>query len=138
MRKYRQNSPESAARIVALTLVADGDLGKAELALLDELQVHAQLGIERAALHDVFDQFCADLLADNRLSWSGNCPVDDYTLTELLDEIDSPALRRNVLDLCVRVAEADAYVADGESALLTAAVAYWGMQQQMLRSAEVA
>lgn len=123
---------------MALTLIADGDLGRAELNLLDELEVHAQLGLGRAVLHDVFDQFCADLLADNRLTRSENCPVDDYTLVELLDEIEAPALRRQVLDLCVRVAEADAHVADGESAVLAAAVAYWGVQHQMLRVVEVA
>lgn len=137
MRKYPQNSPQSAVRIVALTLVADGDLGQAELALLDEIEVHAQLGLERDALHEVFDNFCADLLSGNRLVRSGDCPVDDYTLVELLDEIDAPALRRQVLDLCVRVAEADDHVADGESAVLAAAVAHWGLQHQMLRSVEV-
>lgn len=138
MRHYPQNSPEAAARIVALTLIADGDLSKAELNLLDALAVHEKLGLERAALHEVFDNFCADLLSGNRLTGSGDCPVDDDTLMELLDQIDAPALRRQVLNLCVRVAEADAHVADGESAVLTAAVAYWGLQHQMLQSAEVA
>ena len=37
MRKYPQNSPQAAARILALTIIADGDLDKAEFALLDEL-----------------------------------------------------------------------------------------------------
>lgn len=138
MRKYPQNSPQSAARIIALTIVADGDLGQAELALLDELEVHAQLGLERDALHDVFDNFCADLLSSNQLASSGDCPVDDYTLTELLDEIDAPVLRRKVLDLCVRMAEIDGHVADGESAVLVAAVAHWGLEHQMLRSVETA
>ena len=67
MRKYPQNSPQSAARIIALTIVADGDLGQDELALLDELEVHAQLGLEREALHEGFDNFCADWLSGNRL-----------------------------------------------------------------------
>lgn len=45
MRKYAQNSPQAAARIVALTLIADGDIGKAELALFDELAMHEQIGL---------------------------------------------------------------------------------------------
>jgi hypothetical protein len=45
MRRYAQNSPQAAARIVALTIIADGDVDKAEFALLDRLAVHEQLGV---------------------------------------------------------------------------------------------
>ncbi len=34
MRNYRQNSPQAAARIVALTLIADRDIGQAELEIV--------------------------------------------------------------------------------------------------------
>ena len=47
MRKYAPNSPQAVARIVALTIVADGDVDKAEFAVLDELAVHKQLGMGR-------------------------------------------------------------------------------------------
>jgi uncharacterized tellurite resistance protein B-like protein len=57
MRKYPRNSPQAAARIIALTIMADGDVDKAELAVLDELAVHQQLGLEREALHEVIDDF---------------------------------------------------------------------------------
>ena len=50
MRKYPKNSPQAAARIVALTLIADGDIGQEELALLENLAVHHQLGLERDAI----------------------------------------------------------------------------------------
>ena len=91
MRRYAPNSPQAAARIVALTVIADGDVGAAELALLDELAVHRQLGLEREALHAVVDQLCADLLSSHQLAWSDTCPVDEYTLAELMGEIDDPA-----------------------------------------------
>jgi hypothetical protein len=99
MRKYARNSPQAAARIVALTLVADGDVDKAEFELLDELAVHEQLGLARDALHAVIDTFCEDLLSSKQLAWADNCPVDEYTLSELMREIDEPALRRKVLDV---------------------------------------
>ena len=134
MRKYAPNSPQAAARIVALTIVADGDVDKAEFALLDELTVHEQLGLERDALHAVIDTFCEDLLSSNQLAWAGNCPVDDYTLSELMGEIDDPALRSKVLGLCVRLAEVDGHVAAGESIVLVAAVEHWGLHRHMLRS----
>ncbi len=134
MRKYPKNSPQAAARIVALTLIADGDVGQAELALLDELAVHKQLGLERDALHAVIDTFCEDLLSSKQLAWADACPVDEYVLEELMGDIDDPALRRKVLGLCVKLAEVDDHVAEGESIVLIAAVAHWSLHYQMLGS----
>lgn len=137
MRKYAQNSPQAAARIVALTIVADGDVDKAEIALLDKLAAHEQIGLERGALHAVIDTFCEDLLSSNQLAWSDNCPVDEYTLSEFMGEIDDPALRRKVLGLCVSLAEADGHVAAGESIVLVAAVEHWGLHRHMLDLGDV-
>ena len=133
MRKYPRNSPQAAARIIALTIIADGDVDKAEVAVLDELAVHEQLGLEREALHEVIDAFCEDLLSSKQLAWADRCPVDEYTLTELMGEIDAPTLRRKVLSICVRLAEADGHIAEGESIVLVAAVEHWGLHRQMLR-----
>ena len=133
MRIYPQNSPQAAARIIALTIVADGDVSNAEFSLLDELAVHEQLGLDRDALHEVFDNFCVDLLSDNQLGAPGACPVDDYTLSALMNEIDNVDLRRRLLNLCIKIAKADNHVAEGESIILVAAVEHWGLQRQMLR-----
>ena len=132
MRKYPQNSPQAAARILALTIVADGDVSRAEFTLLDNMAMHEQLGLDRDTLHEVFDTFCADLLSDNLLTYAGACPVDEYTLSALMAEIDDPQLRRRLLDLCVRLAEADAHVAEGESIVLVAAVEHWGLHHETL------
>ena len=40
MRSYPIDSPQAAARIVALTVVADGDIGEAEIEWLDRLAVY--------------------------------------------------------------------------------------------------
>lgn len=132
MRKYAPNSPQAAARIIGLTLLADGDVGQVELALLDELAVHQQLGLSRDELHAVIDTFCEDLLSSQQLNWADACPVDAYTLTELMADIDDPTLRRKVLGLCVQLAESDDEVAEGESVVLTAAVEHWNLHYQML------
>jgi len=137
VRNYSQNSPQAAARIVALTIIADGDVDRAELALLDKIAVHEQLGLERDALHDVIDTFCEDLLSSKQLAWSDSCPVDEYTLSELMGEIDDPALRRKVLGLCIKLAEVDGHIAQGESIVLVAAVEHWGLHRQMLRVPDV-
>jgi len=134
MRRYPANSPQAAARIVALTVVADGDIADAEIEWLDRLEVHAQLGLPRHALHALLDTFCEDLLSSDQLKWADACPVDEHTLADLMGEIQDPKLRLKLLRLCVELAEADAHVAEGESIVLVAAVEHWGLHYEMVRS----
>ena len=134
MRIYPVNSPQAAARIVALTVVADGDIGDAEIEWLDRLAVHEQLGLARQELHALMDTFCEDLLSSDQLKWADACPVDERTLADLMGEVQDPALRLKLLRLCVELAEVDAHVDDGESTVLVAAVEHWGLHHQMLRS----
>ena len=46
MRTYQNNSPQAAARIVGLAMLADGNVCKAELDVLDRLGAHQQLGLQ--------------------------------------------------------------------------------------------
>ncbi len=133
MRTYPPDSPQAAARIIALTVLADGDIGDAEVEWLDRLAIHEQLGLARQELHSLLDQFCEDLLSSGQLKWADACPVDERTLADLMGEIQDPALRLKLLGLCVDLAEADARVDDGESIVLVAAVEHWGLHQEMLR-----
>jgi uncharacterized tellurite resistance protein B-like protein len=133
MRSYPVNSPQAAARIVALTVVADGDIGDAEIECLDRLAVHEQIGLARQELHALMDTFCEDLLSSEQLKWADACPVDERTLADLMGEIQDPALRLKLLRLCVELAEVDAHVDDGESSVLVAAVEHWGLHHEMFR-----
>lgn len=133
MRSYPHNSPHAAARIIALTVVADGDIGDAELRCLDRLAVHDQLGLKWQELHSVLDTFCEDLLSSGQLTWADACPVDERTLAALMAEIDDPALRQNVLRLCIEIASADESIAEGESIVLGAAVEHWGLHYEAVR-----
>ena len=134
MRSYPTNSPQAAARILALTVVADGDIGDAELQWLDRLAVHERLGLARHELLALLDTFCEDLLSSDQLKWADACPVDERTLADLMGEIQDPALRLKLLRLCVELAEVDTRVDDGESFVLVAAVEHWGLHHEMLRS----
>ena len=134
MRHYPVNSPQAAARIVALTVIADGDIGEAEIEWLDRLSVHEQLGLARHELHTLLDTFCEDLLSSGQLNWADACPVDECTLADLMGEIQDPSLRLKLLRWCVELAESDAHVAQGESIVLVAAVEHWGLHREMFRS----
>lgn len=133
MRSYPIDSPQAAARIISLTVVADGDIAGTEIDCLDRLAVHAQLGLTRHELHALLDTFCEDLLRSEQLRWADSCPVDERTLTGLMGEIHDAALRLKLLRMCVEIAEANAQVAEGESIVLAAAVEHWGLHFEMMR-----
>lgn len=132
MRPYRLNSPQAAARIVVLALLADGNVTQAELEVLARQNAYRQLGLSPEALRAVLRDFCEDLLCSAHLAWSEACRIDPRTLSILMAEVDNPALRRTVLRLCLQVVDADDHVAEGESLVLSAAVEHWGLHREMV------
>lgn len=134
MRSYPANSPQAAARILALTVFADGDLGSAETQWLDRQAVHEKLGLARHDLSALLDGFHEDLSSSDFPGGAGACSVDERTLVELLSEIQDPELRRKLLRLCIEVAEVDGWVDEGESIVLSTAVEHWGLHHEMFRS----
>jgi len=138
MRSYPSNSPQAAARIVALTLIADGHVDSVELDVLERAGAPERLGLTRGEMHSVLQALCEDLLQSQQSHWAGTCQIEPGTLNQLMAEVDDVAMRQTVLRLCVAVAEADSHVADAESIVLASAVEQWGLHQQMLRPAEPA
>jgi len=134
MRTYPINSPQAAARILALTMLADGHLDKSELDVLEHHGVHEQLGLDREGLQAVLHGFCEDLLHGAQLTWGDACRVDPRTLGQLMAEVDDPALRMKLLQLCLRVVQADNHIDDGEAIVLGAAVEHWGLHREMFRT----
>jgi hypothetical protein len=128
MRNYPRNSPQAAARIVALTLLADGHIAKAEVDTLDRVDTGKVLGLSRRELEAVLQTFCEDLLSAAHLTWADTCRVDPTTLGQLMAEIDDPALQQRLLDLCLALADADAHLAEGEGIVLEAACQHWRLQ----------
>lgn len=135
LRTYHTDSPQAAARVVALALMSDGHVGRPELERLAALDAPARLGLTEAEWHGVLHGLCEDLLACTRLTWAGTAEVDPGVLQQLLADVSEPTLRETVLDLCVAAAEADDCVSDGEEAVLVAAVEHWGLQSRMLARA---
>lgn len=127
MRPYPRNSPQAAARIVALTLLADGQLQRAEMSSLETLGVAARLGLRRYELHAVVHDFCADLIENARDDRDDDCRITPALIGLLLADIDDLALQRRVLALCAGVARADGRLDDGESIVIGAAIEQWGI-----------
>jgi tellurite resistance protein len=127
MRTYPRNSPQAAARIVALALTSDGHVRSSEERVLQRLNIAGELGLAPAQ----FEQIVQTLCEDHSVAHPSFAPpvghLDPIMLTALIDEIDDPALRRKVIRLCVAVAVADDYLAAGEIALLAAMLNAWGL-----------
>lgn len=127
MRTYAPDSPQAAARIVALALVSDGHLSRTEWQVLERLDASAQLGLPLQEMQAVVHALCEDLLNAARLNWSDVCRIDPTQLAPVLDEIRDPGLRAKVLSLSSAVAHADTHLAEGEVRLLAAAGERWGL-----------
>jgi uncharacterized tellurite resistance protein B-like protein len=132
MRTYPANSPQAVARILALVMVADGNVSKAELDAIERFGAYEQVGLERNVMPAVLQTLCEDLLQARHPYWANACQVDAQTLEELLAEIEDPELRATVHRLCVAVAAADNHVADGELVVLASAAAQWGVGQETM------
>lgn len=126
MRAYPLNSPEAAARIVALVLIADGHVCRSELDILRELNAARELGLPADGMPGVVQTLCEDLLmSDNSGSMLGS--VDEASLASLMAEVDDPTLQRKVLQFAAAAAQADSLLAEGEAIVMAAAQRHWGM-----------
>lgn len=128
MRTYPRNSPEAAARIVALVMLADGHVDCVELQTLEHLDVDRQLELHPGQLQRVLHDVCEDLLVAWGGQWETACQVDASTLSTLLDELSDVNLQTTVLRLCTAMVDADGQVADCEDRLLQAARAQWQVE----------
>ncbi len=125
MRSYPHNSPEAAARIVALVLISDGHVCSSEFDILKQLGAERELGLEPQLLPHIVHTLCEELLAGGYATGSLMDNVDDRTLASLMAEISDPALQRTVLRLSLAAARADGHLADGETVVLEAARHHW-------------
>ncbi len=124
-RRYARNSPHAAARIVALALISSGEVKPSEVAVLEAMRAHEQLGLTQQEWHDVVHGLCADLLAS--ATQGADCLIDSRMIKRLLGDVDNVTLQRLVLRLCAAAVNADGHIDDGESFVMLAAIDHWGL-----------
>ena len=127
MRSYPQNSPSASARIVAVAMLADGNLCIKEFEAFDRLDAYEQLGLNKTEFQAVVQTFCNDIFATAYGGWSGSRRIEPEKMAELMSEIDAPELQRKLSSICMTVFEADGHSAEGESVVLAAMAKHWGM-----------
>lgn len=127
MRSLPRNSPEAAARVLCLVLIADGHVCRSEFDGLAALHAERRLGLAPGALPVALHQLCEELLAAAPGAGGLAQAVDEPTVQTLLDELDDPALQRLVFELAMAATRADGHAAEGELSLLGSMIVRWGL-----------
>lgn len=134
MRSYPRNSPQSAARVVALTVLADGHLGAQEIDALRRIDVAGRLDLSQEQFMGVVQEVCDDLMASSQQHWSGIQHLPRNELKLVLDEIDDIGLRLIVLEICAALCECDQNLADAEYEMLCTLADHWDLPLPVLRT----
>ncbi len=125
LRCYRSNTSQALARLLALSLLADGRMDPREVAFLCSDDGLGRLGVSNKEFFQVLYDFCADVSRMPAAGGSYNVPRED--LKALLGEVDDPSLRIETLDLMVDVFGADGELDHGEAALLWNVLDAWDL-----------
>lgn len=125
MRAYQMNSKQAAGRLLALTMVVDGNLAPCELIAMEKSLILGHVSLDPLTFHQLLQDLCDDLLT---VATHGLVQIDPAVIDHLLREIDDPDLRRQLLQAMWKIADADGWLADGEAILLARASAQWGAE----------
>lgn len=125
MRSYPRNSPQAAARLVALAMIADGHVSRSEIDAFEHADADRHLGLAPGELAGILQTLCEDLLAEAQLNGSLAAGLDASLLQALFRELDDPALQRRVMGLVAATAAADGHLAEGEQLILDAMRQSW-------------
>lgn len=128
MRFYSPNSPEAAARVVALVLLSDGHVCRSEYEALTQLGGVRDLGLEPRDLPGIVQALCEDLLMEGFDGRPLQRRVGDGPLAALLADVDDPELQSHVLRIAASVIHADSHLSDGEIVMLNAICRHWQSQ----------
>lgn len=141
MRQYPVDSPLAAARIVALTSVADAGWPRGHVDVMRGLRLVEQLGLDGPSWHEVLAGVCQDLMfsaqptvapAGTPSAPGGSFRLDGHELEHLLAEVRDPQLQHKVLELCLALVEDRSPINDTESQMLATAVDQWGLTDEIL------
>jgi hypothetical protein len=100
MRQYRHDSPQAAARVVAVCLLADGRVNRHELEASDRDRVGALFALPQCELHAVLQAMREDLASTAHRNWRDACRNEPAIVRRLASEICDPALMLEIVEYC--------------------------------------
>ena len=132
MRSYPRNSPEAAGRIVALVLMADGNVCRSEIDALDHHEASRALGLAPGAMPRLLQELCEDFVDGMCTTGSLLACLDDAAMAALLRDVDDTRLQREVLRVARAAAAADRHLSDGESWVIDAIQRHWMIEDHVV------
>jgi hypothetical protein len=127
---YPRNSPQAAARLLALSMIADGNVCRSEVDAVRLLGAEAELGLPPGGLGRILQSLCEDLLYCAQSNGSLNSCIDDPLLESLLGDVDDPVLQRKVIAAVTGAVAADGHLSDGEQHVLDAMRRCWKLHPE--------
>lgn len=130
-RRYRKNSPEAVARVLADLLTGDARLDPLEVDFMDRLGVFAIVGVPR----ELFMRVAADLLGEMREGerfWVESRVARMDRLDAALDAIDDHDRKHLVAAVLLYLAEADHRIDEEEIALVRHVFERWQISASTL------
>ena len=122
MRNYEVNSREAVGRLLALTMITDGDLADCETREMLNTDLIRQIGMSEGEFRGLLDDLCTDLVSSARRKV---VKIELAMIDSLLLEITEPGLRCTLLDAMWQVADADGRLTPAEAVLLNRATMKW-------------
>ena len=121
-----RNALRAQRRLMALCLLADGDMHPSEVDLLCGPKAPARLFASETKFLAALAEFCADM---RRMPVSGgHYAVSHEYVERLLAEVNEPSQRRATLNLMFDVIRSDGRLDRHEAALLWNALDAWGLR----------
>lgn len=125
MRHYETDSSPAAARILALTMLADGGLDRNEVEALMQSDLVRRLGIGTVEFERILREYCDDLLTSAHYLDGMRLKLADEVLELLLEDIAEPALQRALLRAMQEIVAADGVETAAEVEVLARALTKW-------------
>jgi uncharacterized tellurite resistance protein B-like protein len=113
------------ARILALSMLADGGLDQSEIEVVATTKILDGIGMSPAQFDIVVKALCEDMLQSMRGYDYGKIELDRKAIDHLLSEIENPQLQRVLLSVMLAVVDADDQLSDGEAVLISRALQVW-------------
>lgn len=130
---YARDTLSAQARLVALSLLADGRIDSSEVELLGGQQGLGRLPLSKAEFFQVLNDFCADV--SRMPATGGSYNVSPTYVEELLGKVTDPSLRRKTLNLMFDLIRSDGKLDPSEDTLLWNALDSWGLRVSHLGKA---
>ena len=131
MRNYSPNSPEAIARLLAIFMIADGNMDPRELELLEKLHVYHLINLPRKQFAQVLRDVCDDI--SDEASDDGSIKLlERERIDNLLSDVTDRRKRILTCVLAMDISKSDGTISDSEMALLSHMMKSWGISLEDL------